>query len=95
MDVTKGDTFFDTRDEHQKRSIGAKCGHVIRRISAGAPLKGKTLKFALDVINESKQGSADSELYSISDKIQKGQELSDYEKSIMEDIILTNKKIYG
>ena len=53
MDVIKDDNSFDIRDEHKKRSIGAKCGHVLRRISNGEPLKGKVLKFALEVINES------------------------------------------
>lgn len=82
--------FINTRTEHEKRSIGAKCGHVIRRISKGEPLK-----FALEILGQNQQDSTDSTIDLISDKIKKGQELDDYEKSILEDIVLTNKKIYG
>ena len=78
--------FINTRTEHEKRSIGAKCGHVIRRISKGEPLKGKTLKFALEILGQNEQDSTDSTIYLISNKIKKGQELDDYEKSILEDI---------
>ena len=48
-----------------------------------------------ETLEESKQGSDDSELGSICEKLSMGQKLSDYEKSIIEDVVLTNKKIYG
>jgi len=86
--------FRNGRSEKEVRSWSARCGHVKRRISADEPLKGKTLVFALDLLKSTT--SSDNEIIKIiSEKIQKGDILSDYEKSIIEDAILTHSKMLG
>ncbi len=82
------------RSEHERRSWSAKCGHVKRKIFADEPLKGKTLDFALKLFDlENTSGNNISKI--IYEKIEKGEVLSSYEKSIMEDAILTGAKLSG
>ena len=88
------DLFRDERSEKEKRSWSARCGHVKRKIFANEPLQGKTLIFALQVLETSKQSENDITVI-ISNKIRKGEKLSDYEKSAMEDAILTHSKLSG
>ena len=73
------------------REIVAKCGHVTRRLMAGEPLKGKTLEFALTVIDSSKEGfSSEQFLVDMRNKLIAETELSDYEKHIMGDVLMLN-----
>ncbi len=84
----------EERSEREKRSWSAKCGHIKRRISADEPLKGKTLAFALDMLKS--ESFLDNDMIkTISEKIKKGDNLSNYEKSILEDAILTHSKLFG
>lgn len=84
----------EERSEREKRSWSAKCGHIKRRISADEPLKGKTLVFALELL-KSESFSDNDMIKTISEKIKKGDNLSNYEKSILEDAILTHAKLSG
>lgn len=92
--MNTNDLYRNERSEKEKRSWSAKCGHIKRKIFANEPLKGKTLKFALQVLEASKQSKNDI-IVTISDKIRKGEDLNDYEKSMMEDAILTHSKLSG
>ena len=86
--------YENERSEQERRSWSAKCGHVKRRLFADEPLKGKTLDFALELFDlENTSGNNISKI--IYDKIMKGEVLSSYKKSIMEDAILTGAKLSG
>ena len=79
MNVNK---FYENeRSEQENRSWNAKYGHVKRRILADEPLKGKTLKFALKLLKSEKL-SEDNISRNISEKIKKGEIISNYEKYI-------------
>lgn len=78
---------------HIRKSHSARCGHVKRRILAGERLTGKTLKFALEVL-ESQTGFSDQAfLLNIAEKLKKGSQLDDYEEHIMVDVILLHAKL--
>ena len=80
--------------EHDKRSWSAKCDHVSRRIFSDEKLKGKTLKFALELLANNCTDEHSLENI-ISEKLKKGEPLDDYEKSMMEDMYLTHAKLFG
>ncbi len=84
----------DERTEHERRSWSAKCGHVTWRIFADEQLKGKTLKFALELLESDKTEEYSLEK-AISEKLKNGEPLSDYEKSMLEDVYLTHAKLFG
>jgi len=66
------------------KGIGAKCGHVKRRLSQNEPLEGKVLEFALSLIGE----TDDDFLKGIAEKLKAGDKLDEYEHHIMVDVIL-------
>lgn len=73
------------------RSFGAQCGHVKRRLNSREPLEGKTLEFALSLID----GAEDDIVAGIAEKLKAGAPLSDYEHHIMVDVILLHAKLSG
>ena len=78
------------------KSISAKCGHIKRNLSNNEPLTDKTLKFALDVINESYQIFSDAKyLDKLKEKLKSKQQLDDYEYHIMVEVLLVHKKLGG
>ena len=86
--------FENERSEQEKRSWSAKCGHVKRRIFADEPLTGKTLDFALKLFDlENTSGNNISRI--LYEKIKNGEVLSNYEKSVMDDAILTHARLSG
>ena len=91
------DSMTDTAEKRARRKkISAKCGQVSRRLLRNEPLKGKTLEFALSLV-EPIDGKTDSEfgkfLNTIANKLKSGQPLSDYEVHIMVDVILLNARL--
>lgn len=75
----------------EKRSISAKCGHVLKAIKSQKPLSKKTLEFALQVIDEQERSSNDNT--ELKRKLINGIPLSDYEIHIMEEGYLLHKKL--
>lgn len=81
---------------HIRKSHSARCGHVKRRILAGERLTGKTLEFALEVLESKAYYSSDpSFLQKITEKLKKGDTLDEYEVHILVDVILVHIKIAG
>lgn len=75
----------------ERKSISAKCGHVLKGIRSKKPLSKKTLAFALEVINEQNNSpDTDNELKK---KLVNGIPLTDYEIHIMEECYLLAKKL--
>ena len=80
---------------HVRKSHSARCGHVKRRILAGEPLKGKTLAFALELL-ESQRGFSDGDfLREMARKLEKGIPLTEYEEHIMVDVVLVHSMLKG
>lgn len=66
-----------------RKSFSAQCGHVKRRILSGERLKGKTLKFALDVISDD----------TVCAKLKAGEKLTDYEAHLVVDVWLLHLRL--
>ncbi len=77
----------------ERKSISAKCGHVLKAIRSKKPLSKKTLEFALQVIDE--QGNFSDTDLELKRKLINEIPLSDYEIHIMEEGYLLRKKIEG
>lgn len=75
----------------ERKSISAKCGHVLKAIKSKKPLSKKTLEFALQVIDEQESSSNDN--LELKRKLINGIPLSDYEIHIMEEGYLLHKKL--
>ena len=71
------------------KSIGAKCGHVKRRLNQGQPLDGKTLEFALSIVDD----SDDDLIKGIARKLEAGEKLNDYEHHIMVDVLFVHVRL--
>lgn len=71
------------------KGLGAKCGHVKRRLNKGEPLEGKVLEFALSIIG----GTDDEFLNGIAEKLKAGINLDDYEHHILVDVLLLHVKL--
>ncbi len=56
-------------------SVSAQCGHVKRRLGNNEPLEGKTLDFALSVI----ENAEDELVRGIAAKLKAAENLTDYE----------------
>lgn len=72
------------------KEIGAKCGHVKRRLLRNEPLTGKVLEFALEVLGDV---SGDKYLSEVPGKLKAGQPLSEYECHLMVDVILLHVRL--
>lgn len=80
-------------ETRERKGHSARCGHVKRRILAGEPLTGKTLAFALELL-ESQTGFSDDEfLKEMSMKLGKGLPLTEYEEHILVDVLLVHSKL--
>lgn len=66
-------------ERREKKRIGARRGHLKRRLMNNEPLTGEMLEFAISVAGE------DSD---IAKKLRTGQQLSDYELYLMVDVYL-------
>ena len=76
------------------RSESARLGHIKRNLAAGEPLKGKTLKLALEILDvdydNSKFGLF---MKGIREKIKSGETLGEYEYHYFVETILQNMKL--
>jgi hypothetical protein len=79
--------------EGQMRSESAKYGHVTRRLLRNERLTGKVLESALSVVGQG--GTGDSLCDGIAAKLIAGQQLSDYDKQIMIDVLLLHARLGG
>ena len=75
------------------KSVSARCGQVTRRLKRNEPLKGTSLRFALDVI-PGQMKTMDDELFSsMAQKLIAGQPLSAYELHILVDVLFLHLKL--
>jgi len=78
------------------KMISAQCGHVKRRLNNDEPLEGKTLEFALSIVEGGTGSSEFNEFLSgIAEKLKAGEKLSEYEHHIMVDVLLLHVKLGG
>ena len=77
------------------RSISAQCGHVKRQLSDTGYLKGKSLLFALEVIEEklNENPKNDDFLITLKEKIANEKPLSEYEYHLFVEVILLHKRL--
>lgn len=73
-----------TGQRKAKKARGAKCGHVKRRLLNNEPLEGKTLEYALSILNPEDPICA---------KLQAGEQLTDYELHLMVDVYLLHERL--
>ena len=52
----------DWDEARARKAHSARCGHVKRRVFSGAPLTGKTLDFALDLLSTAHERSSDPQM---------------------------------
>lgn len=80
-----------------RKSRGANYGHVKRRLSRNEPLTGKTIELALDLVPYSvpPKDQNDKLFNSISDKLNAGEPLNEYEHHIMVDVLLLHARLGG
>lgn len=92
---------FRPRDEVRKeerkerKSYGAKLGHVTKRLIEKKPLTGKTLKTALELItcDDPEVGiNKDPFFIGIAEKMKTGQPLTDYEFHIVVDVRMVHER---
>lgn len=76
------------------KAIGAKCGHVKRRLLLNEPLKGKVLEFALSLFDENPSALGERG-DRIAKKLAAGQSLDDYELHLMVDVLLPHRRLAG
>ena len=76
-------------------SNSAKCGHIKRCINNYEPLKGKVLAFAIEIIEEDRNGEKDEILSGMTKNLKAGKALTQYERHIMLDVLLPKKKLNG
>jgi len=75
------------------RSKSASYGHVKRRLLRDERLTGKVLESALSIVGQG--GTGDSLRDGIATKLIAGQQLDDYEKHIMIDVLLLHARLAG
>ncbi|TKW61093.1 MAG: hypothetical protein DI628_00225 [Blastochloris viridis] len=75
---------YTPEERAARKARGAKCGHVKRRLLNGEPLEGKTLDFALGILNP------EDVIYK---KLKEGQPLSEYELHLMVDVYLLHERL--
>jgi FKBP-type peptidyl-prolyl cis-trans isomerase 2 len=66
------------------KSFSARVGHIKRHLNKNEPLEGKTLKFAIELF----ENSTDETIKNIIEKIKLKQPLTEYEQHIMVDVVL-------
>lgn len=78
-----------------RKSIGASYGHIKRRLLGNEPLNGKTLELALELVpyRTPTNGPNDELINSISNKLNAGQPLNEYELHIMVDVLLLHAQL--
>jgi hypothetical protein len=70
------------------------CGHVKRRLLRDEPLTGKLLEFALSIVSgENGTATGNDLLDGIAAKLKAGQQLNDYERHIMVDVLLLHIRL--
>ena len=82
--------------DDQRKSLGAKCGHVKRRLNRGERLEGTVLEFALSVIEpdaSSPKSDYGDFLSRIAEKLKAGEQLDDYEHHIVVDVVLLHTRL--
>jgi hypothetical protein len=84
---------FETMSGVAMNPISAKCGHVKRRLNQGQRLKGRTLEFALGVIDEAGRSSNDELMRRIAQKLLSGVQLDEHEYHLMVDVVLLHKRL--
>jgi hypothetical protein len=75
------------------RAESAQYGHLTRRLLRNERLTGKVLESALSVVGQG--GTGDSLCDGIAAKLITGEQLSDYEKHIMIDVLLLHARLGG
>lgn len=73
------------------KSRSARFGHIKRRLKREEALTGKHLELALDIVGDGSTG--DKLIDGISNKLQTGQKLDDYELHLMLDVFLLHAKL--
>jgi len=74
----------------EKKSWGARLGHIKRRLNNDEPLTGNHLALALDVIGNG--NSRDSLVNEIARKLKAGQKLDPYERHLMVGVFLLHAR---
>ena len=73
----------------ERKSEGARYGHVKRRINSGTPLTGELLELALGVLPISDSNRKDDEFFrGMARKLEAGEPLDSYEHHLMVDVFL-------
>jgi hypothetical protein len=73
------------------KAASARYGHIKRRLKSKQPLTGKHLELALDIVGDGNSGH--EMLDALSNKLQEGQKLNDYELHLMLDVYLVHAKL--
>ena len=77
----------------ERKSRGAKLGHIKRCLLSNKPLKGNTLELALDLVDCTGDDEHSQTLRKIGDKLQAGQPLDEYENHLMVDVLLLHARL--
>lgn len=86
----------DWDEARERKAHSARCGHVKRRLFSGAPLTGKTLDFALELLSTSRERSSEPQmLEEMAKKLVAHVPLTEYEQHILVDVLLVHSKIAG
>ena len=76
----------------ERKSRGARYGHITRRLSRNEPLTGKTLELALELVNVYGDDEQSRFVRNIGVKMQAGQPLDQYEYHIVVDVLMVHEK---
>ena len=68
----------------ERKRIGARCGHVKRKLKQGEALEGELLEFAIETV----VGNP-----ALVEKLRSGQQLRDYELHLMVDMYLLHARL--
>ncbi len=77
----------------ERKSRGASYGHITRRLKRNEPLTGKTLELALELVDVPGDSDFFKSLRSIAVKMKASEPLSEYECSILIDMVLPHARL--
>jgi len=83
IEVTRGRMEASPEQRAARKAVGARCGHIKRKLLQGDVSKGELLELALEVARDE----------DIAAKLKAGQKLNDYEMHLMVDVFLLHARL--
>jgi hypothetical protein len=77
----------------ERKSNGARYGHITRRLNNNEPLTGKTLELALELVDVIGDDEQSKFVRNIGAKLKAGEPLDEYEHHILVDVLMLHARL--